>query len=93
MFVTRCARAAAGARGPANVRPARHSNVALSVWSTAISTKGETVVTVCLCSCINKKLQIVVEVSQSLVCLHQLFIVKSFMDGFISLLSWVIKQL
>lgn len=44
MFVTRCARAAAGARGPDNVRPARHSNVALSVWSTVISIKGEAVV-------------------------------------------------
>lgn len=44
MFVTRCARAAAGARGPDNVHPARHSNVALSVWSTVISIKGETVV-------------------------------------------------
>lgn len=33
------------------------------------------------------------EVRQSLVCLHQLFVVKSIMDGFNSLLSWVIKQI
>lgn len=44
MFVTRCARGAAGARGPANVRPAGHSNVAPSVWSTVISIRGKTVV-------------------------------------------------
>lgn len=47
----------------------------------------------CLCSCINKKLQIVFEVSQLLVCLHQLFLEKSLMDGFVGLLSCVIKQL
>lgn len=44
MFVTRCARAAAGARGPANVRPARHSSVALSASSTVISIRGKSVV-------------------------------------------------
>lgn len=44
MFVTRCARAAAGARGPASVRPARLSSVAPSVSSTVISIRGESVV-------------------------------------------------
>lgn len=43
MFVTRCARVAAGARGPASAPPARHSNVALSVSSTVISIRGKTV--------------------------------------------------
>lgn len=45
MFVTHCARVAAGARDPANVRPARHSSEALSVSSTVTSIRGKTVVT------------------------------------------------
>lgn len=42
MFVTRCARVAAGARGPASVHPAGHSDVALSVLSSVISIRGKT---------------------------------------------------
>lgn len=41
MFVTRCAREAAGARGPASVCPVGHSNVAKSVSSSVTSMMGK----------------------------------------------------
>lgn len=43
MFVTCCARVAAGARGPASVLPAGHSNVAPNVLSSVKSIRGKTV--------------------------------------------------
>lgn len=41
MFVTRCARGAAGAQGPASVCPAGYSNVAKSVSSSVTSMRGK----------------------------------------------------
>ena len=43
MFVTRCVKGAAGARGPASVCPAKLSNVAPSVWTSVTSIRGKNI--------------------------------------------------